>query len=139
MTVWIDSDSCPAAVRTIVAEKVRGIHEEGKGPDAVFIANRPVPLPDDNCIKFHLASKEKDSADNFIIENAVPGDIVLTRDFLLADKTVRAGIATMNFDGRLFDQKWLERRIEERNIMEVLYNSGSVDRYRKKKSFRFKK
>jgi uncharacterized protein len=132
LTVWIDSDSCPAAVREKTTEIVIDLKAEGQDIKAVFTANRPIPLRESPVIIFHQASCEKDSADNYIISQACVGDLVLTKDFLLAQKTVETGIVTMNFDGRVFDGPWLKKRIEERNIMEVLYNSGSVARYRKK-------
>ena len=132
MTVWVDSDSCPAGVRNMVVDKVSAMRKEGLGWNAVFAANREIPLPEGDGVRLQLTSGEKESADDFIVNSACPGDMVLTRDFLLARRTVDAGILTMNFDGRVMEREWLAKRIEERNIMEVLYNSGSVSRYRKK-------
>ena len=131
-TVWVDSDSCPSAVRNIVAEKILLLREEGRTCRAVFAANREIPLPEGEGLLFERVSGEKESADDFILSSAGPDDLVLTKDFLLARRTLVKGIRTMNFDGRVFEGEWLEKRIEERNIMEVLYNSGSLSRYRKK-------
>lgn len=127
MTVWVDADSCPATVRDSVA----ALTEERK-IDVVYSANREIPVPRGNHIRFNISSREKESTDLFIMENVKKGDMVLTRDFLLAEKCLNIHIFCMNFDGRVFEKEWLEKRIEERNLMEVLYNSGSVKRYKKK-------
>lgn len=132
MTVWVDSDSCPAAVRENVADFIDDLYGQGKKVKVVFIANRVVPLRESPAVSFHQSSPEKESADNYIVSSISTGDMVLTKDFLLAERTLKAGIITMNFDGRVFEMDWLKRRIEERNLMEVLYNSGSINRYRKK-------
>ncbi len=132
MTVWIDSDSCPAAVRDEVMERITSLKDSGHDIRGIFVADRPLPIGESGAICFVLVPREKESADDFILSSLGTDDMVLTKDFLLAERTVAKGIPTLNFDGRVFEKDWLAKRIEERNLMEVLYNSGSVTRYRKK-------
>jgi uncharacterized protein YaiI (UPF0178 family) len=128
LTVWVDSDSCPAVVREIIARET----EKEDSVKVVFSSNRQIPCPEGNHIRFNLSANEKDSTDLYILINAKPGDMILTKDFLLAKKALELNILAMNFDGRVFDEKWLLKRIEERNMMEILYKSGSINQYRKK-------
>ncbi|MDC7221439.1 MAG: DUF188 domain-containing protein [Spirochaetales bacterium] len=132
MTVWIDSDSCPAAVREISGETVAGLMASGKPINAVYVANRSIPIPSLPGLSFYQSSSEKESADDYIVKSVLPGDLVLTKDFLLAERILSINITAMNFDGRVFELNWLKKRIEERNMMAILYNSGSINRYRKK-------
>lgn len=132
VTVWIDSDSCPAAVREITARRISELVLSGRKIRGVFVSNRTMPEKESPGISHMVVSEGKDRADDYILEGVLPGDMVLTKDFLLAEKSVDREILTMNFEGKVFERKWLKKRIEERNLMEVLYNSGSVTRYRKK-------
>jgi uncharacterized protein len=132
VTVWIDSDSCPAAVRDMAARRISELALSGRDLRAVFVSNRTLPGKESEGITHIVVPSGKDRADDYILASARIGDMVLTKDFLLAEKTVEREILTMNFDGNVFERKWLKKRIEERNLMEVLYNSGSITRYRKK-------
>ena len=66
--------------------------------------------------KMEICSKEKNSADDFIVENSKPGDIVVTRDLILAQRIFNKKILVMNDKGTVFNKENLEYLIEERQL-----------------------
>lgn len=129
ITLWVDADSCPAEIRRRVEIEVKPYADS---LSVFFCADRPLPIRNDPIVSFRLIPKGKESVDNHILSRMAKGDLVLTRDFLFARQVLDRGGRAMNFDGKVFTDSWLDKRIEERNLMEVLYSSGSVKRYKKK-------
>ena len=58
----------------------------------------------------------KDSADNFIVENAEKKDLVITRDILLAERLLEKGITAINDRGTLFTEEKIQYMKEEREL-----------------------
>ena len=105
--IWIDADSCPKKVR-MYATKYAEIHSL----EIIFAANRPV-IDARGYVKAVLCSKEKDAADNYIYQNATLGDIVITRDIILADRLVAKGIAVINDRGTAFTEDNIKNRLAD--------------------------
>ncbi|MDA3955680.1 DUF188 domain-containing protein [Oceanispirochaeta sp.] len=119
MTVWIDGDSCPKQVRDIVnsrcvREKI-ALH---------YVANSPLPLPDSSYITMSLTSDAPDSADDFIVQNSRPGDLVLTRDIPLASALVKKQMVVMNDRGNLFTKDNVSERLSQRDFMQMMREAG---------------
>lgn len=115
MTVWLDADSFPNTARDSLinfsAQFNFILH---------FVANREkiLELPQwlEGRFSMTVTDSSKDSADNFILENAASGDIVLTRDIPLAQKLVEKEIYTINDRGLHFDKKKAAHLMRERDL-----------------------
>lgn len=108
IVVWVDGDSCPAAVRDILVRASRK-----RGVPIRFCSNRPLPLQatDDDLIEMRVVTEE--TVDEYLLSTLTDRDatsgagrapipLVVTRDIPLAERLVHGGIAVMNDRGRLF-------------------------------------
>jgi len=128
VTIWADADSMPVAIRSIISRRCTAAADENK-IRAVFVSNKPVPMPSGKYIKAVIVGKAAasilgnhsnddsgsepgpDNADDYIMLKAVHGDIVITRDIPLAKKLVEKGIMVINDRGAI----WTMDTIKERN------------------------
>jgi len=119
MTVWIDGDSCPRQVRDIV--NGRCIRERVV---VRYVANRVLPVPESDYIRFTLTSDAPDSADDYILDSCAAGDLVLTRDIPLAAALVKKQITVMNDRGDLFTKNNVTERLAQRDFMQMMREAG---------------
>lgn len=119
MTIWVDADSCPKQVRRIIerAANKRRIR-------TYFIANRNIPVTVSKYVLTIVCESTDQAADNFIIEKAQVGDLVITRDIPLAKLLVDAGIITINDRGAEFTANDINTRLSIRNFMYELTSAG---------------
>lgn len=119
MRVWVDADSCPKDVRDLL------IKAAGKRKlSMVFVADRPVALPETRNIEFRLVETGINSADGEIAGDARAGDLVITRDIPLAARLVKAGVRAIDDRGFVFSEKNIGERLSMRNLMYGLREAG---------------
>lgn len=136
MKIWVDADSCPKQVRVII---VRAANK--KKILAYFVANRPIALIAGEYLVAVECEKTDQAADNYILERALPGDLVITRDIPLAKQLVDAGITVINDRGEEFNPNTINTRLSIRNFMYELNAAGlkpeSTARFNKKDTQKF--
>lgn len=122
MIIWIDGDSCPRPVRDILfrASKRQNLQ-------LIFVANRPIPLKKSQLISFVQTSKEEGSADEYILENSVQGDLIITRDIPLAAELVERDRITLNDRGTIFTKENVRERLAQRDFNKMLREAGLND------------
>ena len=110
--IFVDADSCEKNARKFILNLAAK-----KNIKVTFAANKNIPFSFINPLfKMEICSKEKNSADDFIVENSKPGDIVVTRDLILAQRIFNKKILVMNDKGTVFNKENLEYLIEERQL-----------------------
>ena len=110
--IFVDADSCEKNARKFILNLAAK-----KNIKVTFAANKNIPFSFNNPLfKMEICSKEKNSADDFIVENSKPGDIVVTRDLILAQRIFNKKILVMNDKGTVFNKENLEYLIEERQL-----------------------
>lgn len=110
--IFVDADSCEKNARKFILNLAAK-----KNIKVTFAANKNIPFSFINPLfKMEICSKEKNSADDFIVENSKPGDIVVTRDLILAQRIFNKKILVMNDKGTVFNKENLEYLIEERKL-----------------------
>lgn len=119
MMIWVDADSCPVRIREIICKAACRVNIE-----AVFVANRKIPLPQSHNIKTIITDNTEQSADLYIIENAACSDIVVTRDIPLAKVLVEKNITVINDRGVLFTYENINTLLSSRNFMYQLAMNG---------------
>jgi hypothetical protein len=67
-----------------------------------------------------------DAADDWIVERAVRGDIVVTADIPLAARSVKAGADVIGPTGRAFTEASIGNTLATRNLMDELRSSGVI-------------
>lgn len=121
MRIWVDADACPTAVRDIVAAAA---HKNAV--PTIYVANKPLVVPQSPHISFVLVGKASDAADIYIKDTALNGDLVVTQDIPLAHAVVTNGAVAISPHGEKFTPENIGERISMRNLMQDLRDSGSV-------------
>lgn len=119
MRIWIDADSCHAAVRKIILRASRRLKIT-----VHFVANAPIDVPLSDTVKAVRVSKTENAADDYIFENAAENDIVVTTDVPLASRLLTLGVVVVNPRGHLFTQETIGERLSMRNFSTHLRQMG---------------
>lgn len=122
-SIWVDADSCPTDVRELIVRFVVRL----KIP-CNFVANRQIPLPQyskkTNLITMIITDNSEGSADDFIVSNVEPNDLVITRDIPLAARLIEKKIITINDRGKLFTSESIREDLSIRNFNYQLFTMG---------------
>ncbi len=121
MEIWVDSDACPVAIKQILFKASRRT-----GVKLTLVANHPQSVPNNENIRLQLVAKGFDVADNFIVKNVVEKDIVVTSDIPLAAEVIELGALAINPRGELYTEETIRSRLNMRDFMEVMRDSGIV-------------
>lgn len=114
MTVFVDADACPARKEIIEVCKRHGI-------TPVFAANKAIPAVENNsAARMEVVAGDFDAVDNWIIELAGVGDLVLTADLLLAQRAVKKKADAMNFSGGALSDEIIHDLVARREIQSYL-------------------
>ncbi len=105
--IWVDADSCPSIIRNHLIK----LAESGK-IELIFVANKIIA--EEKSIKMIVCESGKDSADNYIFENAGEMDLVITRDILFAARLVDKKITVINDRGTCFTVDNIQKRLDDR-------------------------
>ena len=120
MTLWIDADAAPRAVKEIclrAAERLR--------LDTVLVANQRLLVPPGHV---HVTAVRveggPDVADRYIAEHAVTGDVAVTADIPLAAVLVPNGVAVVDPRGEEYTADTIRERLSVRDFMDGLRGAG---------------
>ena len=118
-SVWVDADSCPIPVKDIIFRFSKRLSLK-----LIFVANHQIPMPKSELFKMIVCDATPDAADNYIVENALPNDIVITRDIPMASRLLDKNITTINDRGLLFTSENIKEKLSLRNFNKELYDNG---------------
>lgn len=119
ITLWIDADACPGAIRAIVFKAARRLEIP-----TVLVANQSLPVPSGDLFRMVTVPYGADIADNTIVQRMSQGDVVVTGDIPLAARVVeKMGIA-IGPRGQVFDDSTVHGKLATRNLMEQFRSAG---------------
>lgn len=119
MIIWIDADSCPLKVRSVLcraAERVKIV--------AKFVANRNIPIDENDFTEMIVVEDGEGVADDYIVEHSEANSLCITRDIPLAFRLVESGVSVMNDRGDHFTQDNIRQRLALRDLMTEMRLSG---------------
>ncbi|QCK86143.1 YaiI/YqxD family protein [Phreatobacter aquaticus] len=119
--IYVDADACPVKDEVY---RVAGRY----GLEVHVVANSPIAVPREPWIHRVVVPGGLDVADDWIAERAIAGDVVITSDIPLADRSVKAGATVLAPNGRLFDQAAIGMALATRNLMDGLRSAGEMTR-----------
>ena len=119
MHIWVDADACPVVIKEILYR----VAERTKLP-LTLVANQWLKTPPYPSIRAIQVPKGFDVADNYIVDQAVAGDLVITADIPLAAGAIEKGALALNPRGELYTRENIKQTLDMRNFMETLRNSG---------------
>lgn len=110
--VLVDADSCPQRVRGYLLSQAK------KKPFELYFAANKEIAADGEPENFHMiiCPAQSQAADNWILQNAALGDIIITRDLPLAKALTDKGFLTINDKGKIFTKENLVRALKEREL-----------------------
>jgi uncharacterized protein len=120
-TLYIDADACP------VKEEIYRVAER-LGVPVTVVAAGFIRVPQDPSITRIAAGDRPDAADDWIVENLKAGDIVITADIPLADRSLKAGAEVLTPTGRVLDDNAIGIALATRNLMHDLRSAGETTR-----------
>jgi len=113
-TIYVDADACPARDEVLWVCRRHALIP-------VFVANAPIlAIANSSYAKMEVVTGDFDAADNWIVEQAVTGDLVLTSDLLLAQRAVKKVISALNFSGQQFTENLIHDLVAQRGVQQLL-------------------
>ena len=119
LRILVDADACPVkdevyrvAFRREVAVRV--------------VSNARIRIPDHPLVERVVVSDGFDAADDWIVDEAGPRDVVITADILLADRCLKKGAVVIGPTGKPFTEASIGSAIATRAIMADLRAGGDA-------------
>ncbi len=119
MKIWVDADGCPNVIKEILYRAAQRTKI-----NVTLVANHHINIPRSKYISFLQVHQGFDVADNEIVKRVLFDDLVITGDIPLASDVIDKQCLALNFRGELYTNENIKARLEMRNFMETLRNSG---------------
>jgi uncharacterized protein YaiI (UPF0178 family) len=117
--ILIDADACP------VKEETYRVASRYKVP-VVVVSNSAIRTPRDPLITRKVVSDAFDAADDWIVEHAARGTVVITADILLADRCIKLDAVVISPNGKPFTAASIGSAVAVRAIMADLRAGGDI-------------
>lgn len=119
MQIWVDADACPKVIKEILYRAA-----QRRAVQLTLVANQPLRTPPSRHIRSVQVPAGFDVADNYIVNQAQAGDLVVTADIPLAAAVIDKGCHALDPRGEMYSEDNIRQRLSMRNFMETLRNSG---------------
>jgi hypothetical protein len=117
IAIFVDGDGCPVKDETYVVATRYGV-------PVALVANRRLGVPDGFGVQMIVVDQGPDAADDWIVENVRPGDVVVTADVPLAARCLAAGARVLGTNGRPFEQDSISELLAVRDLKDRLRGAG---------------
>lgn len=121
LRVWIDADACPKAAKDQVVKFALK-----RGFEVLLVAGQAQSKPAYACVRLIVVPSGPDAADDYLVEHAQPGELVVCSDVPLADRLVKKGVSALDPRGREFDERNMGDKLAVRNLFTELREQGQV-------------
>lgn len=121
MTVWVDADACPRILKEVLYRAATRLQRP-----LVLVAHQALQVPASPWIRRVQVEMGFDAADRYIIQQAQPGDLVITNDIPLAAEVIPKGASVINTRGEELGQENIRERLRVRNLMEEIRATGQI-------------
>ena len=119
MKIWVDADACPVVIKEILFKAA-----ERTQTSMTLVANHFVRTPPSRFISFLQVSAGFDIADDEIVKNVCPGDLVITSDIPLAAEVIEKKAYALSHRGELYTDANIKTRLNMRDFMDTMRASG---------------
>ena len=117
--IWVDADACPKVIKEILFRAADRV-----GIAVILVANQPLHTPKSRHVRSVQVAAGFDVADNYIVQQANAGDLVITADIPLASEVIDKGCLALNPRGELYTEDNIRQRLTMRDFMDTLRSSG---------------
>jgi uncharacterized protein YaiI (UPF0178 family) len=119
MIIFIDADACPVKNETYKVANRYSL-------PVCVVTNSWMRIPAEGQVTLQLVEGDFDAADDWIAEQAGPGDIVITGDILLAERCVNTGVRVLGTRGREFTEAGIGEAVAMRALKDELRQMGEI-------------
>ncbi|PSV27362.1 MULTISPECIES: YaiI/YqxD family protein [unclassified Photobacterium] len=119
MKIWVDADACPNVVKEILFRAA-----DRAKVNVTLVANQYIRTPPSPFLRSIQVEQGFDVADNYIVQQAEEGDLVITADIPLADELITKGAHALNPRGEMYTKDTIKQRLQMRDFMETMRSSG---------------
>lgn len=119
MTIWVDADACPNAIKTILFRAADRAQLE-----VVLVANQSLPLPKSRWVRQIRVESGFDVADHEIVRLAEAGDLIITSDIPLAAEAIEKQAEVVTPRGEIYTRDNIRGRLNMRDFMDTMRASG---------------
>lgn len=119
LTIYIDADACPVKDETYKVAARYGLM-------TWVVSNSFIQIPKSNLIRRMIVDAGPDIADDWIAEQVVAGDVVITNDIPLAGRVLEKQAHALAPNGRVFTPDSIGSALAHRAIMEHIRSTGDI-------------
>lgn len=119
MKLWVDADACPNMIKEVLFRAA-----QRRKVLVTLVANQPIKVVPSPFIKSIQVSAGFDVADDYIVEQAVAGDTVITADIPLAAEVIAKGARVISPRGELLTKENIGARLNMRDFLDQMRASG---------------
>jgi uncharacterized protein YaiI (UPF0178 family) len=119
MNIWVDADACPNVIKEILFRAA-----DRRGIALTLVANQKLRVPKSPMIRSVQVNQGFDEADHWIVEQVLPGDLVITADIPLASDAVDKGAVVINPRGERYTAENIRERLVVRDLTDELRGTG---------------
>ena len=110
ISIFIDGDNCPNLALDYTIKYCKSNNLKLK-----IVANKKIENKNSD-YEMVVCEQTKDSADNYIFNNADKKTLVVTKDVLLAERLLKNDIVTINDRGTIFEKNNIKYRLQDREL-----------------------
>ena len=117
--IYVDADACPVKQEVYRVAKRYQL-------EVTLVANSWMRVPDEAWIRLEVVGGGVDEADDWIVENVEPDDIVITADIPLASRCLKAGAHAIGSTGKPFTDDNIGGALATRELLAELRGAGEI-------------
>ena len=117
--IWVDADACPRVIKDILFRAA----DRAEIP-VILVANQAISVPGSRFIRSIQVKSGFDVADDYIVQQCEPGDLVITADIPLAAEIVEKDCLALNPRGEMYTAENVRQRLNMRDFMDTMRSSG---------------
>jgi uncharacterized protein len=121
MILYIDGDAFPNLLKPIIFKAINRLSIK-----TFVISNKKIDIGKSALITYKIVDLGADEADNKIVELLEEGDLVITADIPLANRTIEKKAHAIDHRGELYTQDNIKEYLAMRNLMQELRDSGEI-------------
>jgi uncharacterized protein YaiI (UPF0178 family) len=119
LNIFIDADACPVKQEVYRVAKRYQL-------DVILVANSWLKVPDEKRITLKVVKDDLDAADDWIVDNVLPGDIVITADIPLASRCLEKEAKVISPTGKPFNDDNIAQALATRDLLSDLRGAGQI-------------
>lgn len=117
--IFVDADACPVKQEVYRVAKRYDL-------DVTLVSNSWMRTPDESWLVLEVVDDGFDAADDWIVENVEPHDIVITADIPLASRCLKAGAKVIGSTGKPFTDGNISQAVATRDLLAELRGAGEI-------------